>query len=888
MALVKIKFDNTETGLTVGEKINNIIDHINAELTYASEQEAIAGVLTNKIISPKTLKTTITSEIGTQGVMTKSVYDTNNNGTVDNSEKVNGLTVETAVPAGAVFTDTTYTAGQGLTLTGNEFSASIALNEITDVNIATLSTNQVLSYNGTNWVNSTLPAAPVDSVNGQTGTVVLTTDDVNEGTKKYYSTSLFNTDFVTKSIQELADVGFNTLNNNQFLSYDGTKWTNTDLPAFVSSINNMTGDVTFNMEHINNVSITTLQTNQVLSYDGTNWVNTDLPQAPVTSVNTLTGDVNLDTDNIPEGTKKYYNTSLFNTDFATKSVGELSDVDTSTNIPTDGQVLTYSNSKWVNSTLPTAPVTSVNTKTGDVDLTTTDIAEGTNLYYTDARVNTVIDGLKGVADGLATLDSNGLVPSSQLPAYVDDVIEYPTLADFPATGDSHKIYIAADTNKTYRWSGTSYVEISASLALGETSSTAYRGDRGKIAYDHSQTTGNPHNATTDDITEGSTNLYYTDARFDTRFSTKSVGELSDVDTTGAADGKILTYLNNKWVTGNPVTYTAGVGLSLTGTEFALDAGLEDLNNTTITTPTTNQVLSYDGTKWVNSTLPTAPVDSVNGQTGVVVLGVNDLDDAVITSATSGQVLTFDGTNWVNQTPSTAPVDSVNGQTGAVVLGLNDINDVDTTGVQDGQILTYSSTGSNWVVTTPVDKDENVKVSANDTTTGYLRDKITNGRGILIVTNSGGANENLNVSAQTWVDVINGNNIPVFWDANRGKNLSIETHYMLFSEAYVNATEWFSISKATDAESSYIAEFDGTIVGVSGYCVDANPTGIDLYINGTKVSTIVNFQNTGGPESVNEQLLNIDITQGDRIRIRNNGGNALADTNISLRVKWRKA
>ena len=89
-----------------------------------------------------------------------------------------------------------------------------------------------------------------------------------------------------------------------------------------------------------------------------------------------------------------------------------------------------------------------------------------------------------------------MVPSAQLPSYVDDVLEYASLSVFPVTGESGKIYVALDTNKTYRWSGSAYTEISESLALGETSSTAYRGDRGKAAYDHSQlTSGNPHNVT---------------------------------------------------------------------------------------------------------------------------------------------------------------------------------------------------------------------------------------------------------------------------------------------------------------------------------------------------------------------------------------------------------
>ena len=68
---------------------------------------------------------------------------------------------------------------------------------------------------------------------------------------------------------------------------------------------------------------------------------------------------------------------------------------------------------------------------------------------------------KGVANGVATLDSGGKVPSTQLPSYVDDVLEYTNLAGFPATGETGKIYVAKDTNKTYRWSGTVYVYITS-------------------------------------------------------------------------------------------------------------------------------------------------------------------------------------------------------------------------------------------------------------------------------------------------------------------------------------------------------------------------------------------------------------------------------------------
>lgn len=104
---------------------------------------------------------------------------------------------------------------------------------------------------------------------------------------------------------------------------------------------------------------------------------------------------------------------------------------------------------------------------------------------TEDLKNSKLDAsLKGAANGVAELDANGKVLTSQLPSFVDDVIEAENFAALPNEGETGKIYVTLDDNKTYRWSGSAYVEISASLALGETDSTAYRGDRGKIAYDH--------------------------------------------------------------------------------------------------------------------------------------------------------------------------------------------------------------------------------------------------------------------------------------------------------------------------------------------------------------------------------------------------------------------
>lgn len=198
----------------------------------------------------------------------------------------------------------------------------------------------------------------------------------------------------------------------------------------------------------------------------------------------------------------------------------------------NGDFLTYSTDlqKWINTSIPMTSIKMNGTNysredNGVIDLgsvltqhqdisgkedksnkVTAFQANPDNTHYPSEKLvkdslDSKIDTAKiGVAGGVAELDANGLVPASQLPSYVDDVKEYSSLSIFPVTGEADKIYIALDTNLTYRWGGSSYVPVGNSLALGETSSTAYRGDRGKVAYDHSQlTSGNPHNVTASDL-----------------------------------------------------------------------------------------------------------------------------------------------------------------------------------------------------------------------------------------------------------------------------------------------------------------------------------------------------------------------------------------------------
>lgn len=132
-----------------------------------------------------------------------------------------------------------------------------------------------------------------------------------------------------------------------------------------------------------------------------------------------------------------------------------------------------------------AELYSMKDATGKVDDVQT--SDGTSILGADkiARLpDYILNSQKGSNNGVASLGADGKVPSSQLPSYVDDVIEYASLTNFPTTGESGKIYVALDTNKTYRWSGSSYTEISQSLAIGETSGTAYDGAKGKQNADN--------------------------------------------------------------------------------------------------------------------------------------------------------------------------------------------------------------------------------------------------------------------------------------------------------------------------------------------------------------------------------------------------------------------
>lgn len=170
-------------------------------------------------------------------------------------------------------------------------------------------------------------------------------------------------------------------------------------------------------------------------------------------------------------------------------------------------------------------VDSVNGKTGTVVLNAGDIAETSSRVWLTPTLKADYDNAVSALPNKADL-VNGLVPASQLPAYVDDVLEYANLASFPTIGANGKIYMAIDTNKTYRWTGSTYAPLDEGVVLGETSSTAGRGDWVKAVYDwfvanatslvsHLSNTSNPHNVTASQVGA------YTTTQVDTALALKA-------------------------------------------------------------------------------------------------------------------------------------------------------------------------------------------------------------------------------------------------------------------------------------------------------------------------------------------------------------------------------
>ena len=268
---------------------------------------------------------------------------------------------------------------------------------------------------------------------------------------------------------------------------------------------------------------------------------------------------------------------------------------------------------------------------------------------------------KNQVNGYAGLDSAGKVANAQLPSYVDDVVEYANFAGFPATGETGKIYVAIDTGDVYRWGGSSYVQINDAVTsadqatkLATARNIALTGPiTGTASFDGTananiSTTLDISGKSTSDLSEGS-NLYYTDARFDTRLSSKNTANLSEGTNLYYTDARVQTVIDSNsagFIT--PSSSSALTNKTGNISQWTNDTGYLTSESDSQTLSFSSPSISITGGNSINiSALTTGLItasstDTLTNKSGNISMFTNDA--GYITSQTDSQTLSFSNPN----------------------------------------------------------------------------------------------------------------------------------------------------------------------------------------------------------------------------------------------------
>lgn len=309
---------------------------------------------------------------------------------------------------------------------------------------------------------------------------------------------------------------------------------------------------------------------------------------------------------------------------------------------------------------------------------------------------------KGAPNGLASLNESGIIPSAQLPSYVDDVIEVDTFSNLPGTGESGKIYIVQDTNLTYRWSGTGYVEISKSLALGETSSTAYPGDKGKATTDKL-------NKTSDKVVVGPTTVNPSTDKIVLKYQTHFTSTNSDSEdshTINAATTSQAGVMSSADKTKlNGLKDQAGITSDINAVQTNLETHINNKSNPHEVTKDQVGLGNVDNTSDANKPISNATQTALNGKF----------------SATDGNALKQTIEDMPNLVVTEGSVSHKNNNI-SLSLRQQDLKDPVNT---DSILLTFNpATDSTAGIILPSDKSKIDKIITNGNGTKYLSDNGT--------------------------------------------------------------------------------------------------------------------------------------------------------------------
>ena len=316
------------------------------------------------------------------------------------------------------------------------------------------------------------------------------------------------------------------------------------------------------------------------------------------------------------------------------------------------------------------------------------------------KIQQFIDS-KGNPNGLASLNESGVIPTSQLPSYVDDVIEVATFNNLPDTGESGKIYIVQNTNLTYRWSGTDYVEISKSLALGENSSTAYPGDKGKATTDKLNRIPDKLITDTVNVNQSTTEAVLNFTTY--RQESQQVGRntLTITSATTSQAGLMSSADKTKL---NSLKDQSGITADIDAVQSNLETHINNKSNPHEVTKAQVGLSEVDNTSDANKPISNATQTALNGKF----------------SATDGNALKQRVDNIPELVATDITVDSDND---SVNISLDKTSIVDGT-LSGTTININSATASKAGILVPTDKSKIDKIITNGNGTKYLSDNGT--------------------------------------------------------------------------------------------------------------------------------------------------------------------
>lgn len=309
---------------------------------------------------------------------------------------------------------------------------------------------------------------------------------------------------------------------------------------------------------------------------------------------------------------------------------------------------------------------------------------------------------KGAPNGLASLNESGIIPSAQLPSYVDDVIEVDTFSNLPGTGESGKIYIVQDTNLTYRWSGTGYVEISKSLALGETSSTAYAGDKGKATTDKLNRIPNKLIISTSGVTYNDPDSVVLRYTFYKQREQETNTNIHTINAATTATPGIMTAADKTKLNG--LKDQAGITADIDAVQTNLETHINNKSNPHEVTKDQVGLGNVDNTSDANKPISTATQNALNSKF----------------NASDGNALKQRVDNIPELIATDITVDSDND---SVNISLDKTSIVDGT-LSGTTININSATTSKAGILTPSDKTKIDKIITNGNGTKYLSDNGT--------------------------------------------------------------------------------------------------------------------------------------------------------------------